>query len=242
MRAFVWIMVHLYMCLFACMLFTCIVCMCVCVNVKKYDIDMDSHTHTRAFVTHINNRTHIHTDRLHEWPLMRVCVWIVVYLHMCFFARMLCTCIVYGASVSMYGCVIQIHTRIHTYTVWYTYTHIHTSIQTRLHERPLMCVFVWIMAHVHMCLFPCMLYTCIGCMRVCVNVYMYDINMCTHIHIDAHLWHTYSHVHTSIQTDYMSGHSCVWVYELWYVYTCVSSHVRCVRVLRRVRLCLYEDI
>jgi len=104
---FIWIMVHLCVCLFGCILFTCIVCIKhVCFYRYMYDIDMYTHIHVHAHLWHTYARTHIHTDTLHEWPLMRVCAWIVVYVNMCLFACTLYTCIVYGTSVSTYRCVI----------------------------------------------------------------------------------------------------------------------------------------
>jgi len=100
-----------------------------------------------------------------------------------------------------------------------------------------MCVCVWIMVHVHMCLFLCILYTRIVRMRVCVYVYcvwyicvnaqMYDINTYTHIRICI-VMHMYTHPY---RQDYMSGHSCVCLYESWYMYTCVSFYPCYIRIL-----------
>ena len=95
----------------------------------------------------------------------------------------------------------------------YTRAHIDTD---RLHERPLMCVCVWILVNVHTCPFACISCTCIVSMLVCFNMQMYNIDMyligvTLHTYTDTRAVNTYTHVHTSIQTDYMSDRSCVCV-------------------------------
>ena len=47
------------------------------------------------------------------------------------------------------------------------------------------------------------------------------------MHCDTHI-HKYTHPY---RQDYTSGHSCVCLYESWYMYTCVSLHACCIRVL-----------
>ena len=67
----------------------------------------------------------------------------------------------------------------------------HTHIRTdRLHERPLTCVFVWIMVHLYMyCTY----------MFVCRGVDVWYRYIYTHKHTHT-VWHISTHVHTSIQT------------------------------------------
>ena len=228
---FVWIMVHVHMCLFWCMLFTCIACITrVCFNVYMYDIDMYTHRHVHAHLWHTYTHTHFHTETLREWPLMRVCVWIVVRVHVCLFACTWYACIVYGVSVSMYRCVIQIHTRIHTYALWYTYTKVHTSIQTDyMSDRS--CARVYELWYMYTCVslrVCCTRVLCMVRLCQCIDVWYRYRHAYTHMHCDTHI-DTYTHPH---RQDYMSGHSCVCLYESWYMYTCVSLHACCIRVLR----------
>jgi hypothetical protein len=120
-----------------------------------------------------------------------------------------------------------IYTHKHTHTLCgkYLHTYTHPYRQDCMSGRS--CgVFVWIVLQVHLCLFACTLCRCVVYLRL-YQCAVHDTDRYVHTHI-----HTVTRIYTRpYRQDYMSGHSCVCLYESGYMYKSVSFHACCSHVL-----------
>ena len=103
-------------------------------------------------------------------------------------------------------------------------------------ERFCVCMYESLHTHVSLCINVVVL--CIMC--VGINAQMCDIHTKIRTHTrDTHI-HTYTHPY---RQDYVSGHSCVCLYESWYMYSYVFLHACfCIRALCIWCLCVNVQI
>jgi len=132
-------------------------------------------------MTLIYTHTCIHTNKLHEWTLLRVYVWILIYT--CVSLHKYCLCVL-CVSVSMRKCVIYIQKYAHTHVIRiYTRTHIHTDKT------------MWVAAHACVCNHG----TCTH-MSVCMHVFVYVHCVYGASALMCRFW-IYVHAHTRCLSD-----------------------------------------
>jgi len=168
-----------------------------------YDIDTYTHTNIHTLCgTYLHTYTHPYRQNYMSGRSFSVFVWIVLQVHMCLFACTLCRCIVY---LRLYQCAVRA-----TNTGW---------------RRVIGC-FIFIF---HLSQKSPETSGTLARRDLQLKASYSSLSPCRYIH--THI-HTVTRIYTRpYRQDYMSVHTCVCVYESWYMYTCVSFYAYCIRVL-----------